>query len=203
MQTKYLGCSFSLCLFSQAFSNVSHSNHVNLPQEIPEEYSGHSVPKIRVSRTPYEASSRSQHGIPKEKMGLTVSGQMKDAKPSPATATLLVESSSEEDDDTSLSHGTPGHSSAQGPDGPLNRSFMRLWLICPKKQLLSGPPGVTQRWLGRGQSRTGISREPEWKCYHLAHGVVLFRCRGSQSRVSCHWSPSRASTYFINSPSPT
>lgn len=74
---------------------------------------------------------------------------------------------------TSLSHGTPGHSSAPRPDGPLNKLHASMAHL-PQETAPLWATRVTQGWLGRGQSRTGISKEPEWKCYHLAHGVVLF-----------------------------
>ena len=87
---------------------------------------------------------------------------------------------------TSLSHGTPGHSSAPRPDGPLNKAHPSVAHL-PQETAALCATRVTQGWLGREQSRTGISREAEWKCYHLVHCVALPHCRGSQSCVSCHW----------------
>lgn len=92
--------------------------------------------------------------------------------PTPATATLLglvffrrrV---------TSLVHGTPGHSSAPRPDTPLNKVHPSVAHL-PQETAALWATRVTPGWLGREQSRTGISRAPEWKCYHPVHCVALF-----------------------------
>ena len=150
-----------------------------MPQEIPRRILWALLTqRSRVSRTPNEASSRSQHGIPKERMGLTVSGQTKDPKRLPTEAPHpshcnLVGLVFFRRRVTTLAHGTPGHSSAPKSDGPLNKVHPSVAHL-PRETAALWATRVTPGWLGREQSRTGISRAPEWKCYHPVHCVALF-----------------------------